>query len=111
LTLNQNLVNASKWLSQDMANKNYFNHTDSQGRTFDKRLVDFGYTPYATIGENIAAGSETGAAAMTQWQNSPPHNANMLSSAYKNIGIGRAYNANSTYKWYWTTDFGTMQGG
>ena len=30
----------------------------------------------------------------------------MLSSNFKAIGIGRAYKSTSTYKWYWTADFG-----
>jgi uncharacterized protein YkwD len=30
----------------------------------------------------------------------------MLSSRYKAIGIGRAYDAGSQYGWYWTADFG-----
>lgn len=30
----------------------------------------------------------------------------MLNTSYVVIGIGRAYNASSTYGWYWTTDFG-----
>lgn len=30
----------------------------------------------------------------------------MLNVSYTVIGIGRAYNAGSTYQWYWRTDFG-----
>jgi hypothetical protein len=30
----------------------------------------------------------------------------MLSANFRVIGIGRAYNGNSSYGWYWTTDFG-----
>ena len=30
----------------------------------------------------------------------------MLNASYKVLGIGRAYNATATYRWYWTTDFG-----
>jgi uncharacterized protein YkwD len=106
LTLNQNLINSSKWLSGDMANKNYFNHTDSQGRDPFKRMSDFGYGLNTYKAENIAAGFSTAAQALDAWKNSPGHNANMLDGNYKVIGIGRAYNPNSVYKWYWTTDFG-----
>jgi hypothetical protein len=35
----------------------------------------------------------------------------MLGSSFTAIGIGRAYNANSQYKWYWTTQFGSYSDG
>lgn len=106
LRLNQNLINASKWMSQDMGAKNYFSHTDSLGRDPFVRMAAFGYNFNTYKGENIAAGYSTAASVMTGWQNSPGHNQNMLNPNYTVIGIGRAYVAGSTYGWYWTTDFG-----
>jgi uncharacterized protein YkwD len=43
---------------------------------------------------------------MISWQNSAGHNENMLNENYRVIGIARVYSSNSTYRWYWTTDFG-----
>ncbi|HZS07245.1 MAG TPA: CAP domain-containing protein [Blastocatellia bacterium] len=108
LQVSATLTNASKWFSQDMAAKNYFpsNHVDSLGRDPFVRMAAFGYNYQTAKGENIAAGNATAAATFDQWKNSSGHNANMLSGSYKAIGIGRAYDANSTYRWYWTTDFG-----
>ena len=106
LRVSVSLTNASKWMSTDMATKNYFSHTDSLGRTFSTRLGAFGYTYSTTKAENIAAGNATAAKTFAQWKASSGHNTNMLSSSFKVIGIGRAYSAGSTYKWYWTTDFG-----
>lgn len=106
LKLNQNLINASKWMSQDMGAKNYFSHTDSLGRDPFTRMADFGYTFNTYKAENIAAGYNTAASVMTGWQNSAGHNQNMLNPNYTVIGIGRAYTPGSTYGWYWTTDFG-----
>jgi uncharacterized protein YkwD len=106
LRVSVSLTNASKWLSKDMATKNYFSHTDSLGRTFSTRLGAFGYTYSTGKAENIAAGNSTSAGTFAQWKASSGHNTNMLSSSYKVIGIGRAYNSASAYKWYWTTDFG-----
>jgi uncharacterized protein YkwD len=106
LTLNQNLLNASKWMSQDMASHNYMDHNDSQGRDPFQRMGAFGYNFNTWKGENVAAGYETANAVMVGWQNSPHHDENMLNDNYHTIGIARAYNPNSTYKWYWTTDFG-----
>lgn len=106
LRVSVSLTKAAKWMSNDMATKNRFSHTDSQGRTFSTRLGAFGYTYSTPKAENIAAGAATAAATFEQWRKSAGHNANMLSASYKVIGIGRAYAASSTYKWYWTTDFG-----
>ena len=106
LRVSVSLANAADWMSNDMATKNYFAHTDSLGRTFSTRLKAFGYTFNTTRGENLAAGNATAAGAFAQWKASAGHNTNMLSSSYKVIGIARAYSATARYKWYWTTDFG-----
>lgn len=105
LAVDDALSNAASWLSQDMADKGYFSHTDSLNRNPFKRMSDFLYNLNTTKSENIAAGNNDATATFTQWKNSPGHNTNML-GRFTVIGIGRAYNAASTYKWYWTTDFG-----
>jgi len=109
------LQNSSQWMSTDMATNNYFNHTDSLGRTPGVRIAAFGYT-YGTWGENIAAGYSDAQSTFTQWQNACDpdstdactyaHRVNMLNGNYKVMGIGRVYSATSMYRWYWTTDFG-----
>ncbi|MDQ3411158.1 MAG: CAP domain-containing protein, partial [Chloroflexota bacterium] len=105
LSLHPALGDAAKFHSQDMAENNYFEHTAPNGTNFDQNITNFGYTG-TTRGENIAAGTETAAGALVMWQNSPEHNAGMLNPAFNEIGIGRFYNANSAYGWYWTTTFG-----
>jgi hypothetical protein len=115
LSLSIPLTNAAKWLARDMASKNYLSHTDSLGRNTFDRLTSFGYTD-STKGENISAGSSDAQGAFTQWQTACDpngsgrctyaHRMNMLSPNYTVIGIGRSYNPNSTYKWYWATTFG-----
>src|SRR5262249_1074112 len=59
------LTTSSKWLSQDMAAKNYLSHTDSQGRDPFTRMDAFGYTDATSRGENIAAGNGTAADTFT----------------------------------------------
>lgn len=105
-SFNQTLTNAAKWQSNDMATKNYLGHVDSQGRDPFVRIADFGYTANTFKAENVAGGYETAAEVFEGWKSSAGHNANMLNRNLRVIGIGRVYNANSTYKWYWTTDFG-----
>jgi uncharacterized protein YkwD len=100
------MTKAARWMSADLAAKNYFDHTDSMGRSFSTRLGSFGYRG-TNVSENLAAGSAGATATLNQWRNSAPHNQNLLNPAWKFMGIGRAYGAGSTYGWYWTADFGT----
>lgn len=106
LRVSTSLAKAATWHTNDMAQRNYFSHTDSLGRDPFKRMTAFGYGYSTSRGENIAAGNATAAGTFAQWKASTGHNRNMLSSAYKVIGISRSYSATSTYKWYWNTDFG-----
>jgi uncharacterized protein YkwD len=106
LTMAPALSKAAKWLSADMAAKSYFDHTDSLGRSFSRRIAAFGYAGL-TKGENIAGGTNGSAAAIfAQWKGSAPHRKNMLLPSFKAIGVGRAYRAGSLLGWYWTTTFG-----
>ena len=43
------------------------------------------------------------------WERSPEHRANLLSPHFREIGLGRAYRAGSTYGTYWTADFGARR--
>ena len=115
LQVSVTLQAASRWMSNDMSAKNYFNHTDSLGRSSGARIAAFGY-PYFPWGENIAAGYSSAANSFSQWQNACDadgsgtctyaHRLNMLNGSFKVIGIARAYGPGATYGWYWTTDFG-----
>ncbi len=102
------LTRSADWMSADMAAKNYFNHTDSVGRDPFVRMTAFGYNYGGYRGENLAAGYSDAARTFNLWRNSPGHNAAMLNANFNVIGISRAYGAASTYKWYWTTDFGSF---
>jgi uncharacterized protein YraI/uncharacterized protein YkwD len=105
LKLSQTLGAAAAAHSVHMANTSYFDHTMSDGTTVVQNVRNHGYAG-ETYGENIAAGTETADYAFTTFQNSAPHNQNMLLASYESIGIARAYDANSGYGWYWTTIFG-----
>ena len=106
LSMNANLRLAARAHSQDMADHDYFSHTSLDGRTFDQRIQAAGYTGAFPWGENIAAGSTTAASTVELWMNSPGHCSNIMSSGFRSIGVGYAYNAASTYHHYWTQDFG-----
>jgi len=89
--------------AEDMAQRNYFSHTSPDGTTFAMRVK--GYE--GSAGENIAAGQRDAVAVVQAWSKSPGHNANMLNSTYKAMGLGYAYNAQSTYKHYWVLILGS----
>lgn len=111
LTISTNLNRGAAWMAQDLADNNYFSHTDSLGRSPYARAIDCGYPSGA--GENLAAGTSwnSASAAMSAWQASPGHNANMLGQYYQQIGIARYYKAGSQYTWYWATTFGSTNDG
>lgn len=98
LTMSPVLKQASAWMSQDMSTNARFSHIDSLGRDSGARLRDCGYN-WADYGENIFPNSTDAQAAFDAWRNSPPHNANMLNSTYKEAGIGMTGG-------YWTLDLG-----
>lgn len=99
------LAAAARVHSADMACKNYFSHTGSDGSTFTGRIEQQGYH-WSAAAENIAAGSNTPEGVVQQWMNSAPHKANILNPTYTEVGVGYAYSSASTYKYYWTLDFG-----
>lgn len=58
-----------------------------------------------TCGENIAAGYGSAAETVEQWMNSPGHRENILKPAYRELGVGYAYEDYSTYHHYWVQLF------
>lgn len=107
LTLNSKLGQAAQNHTNDMVSKSYFSHTSPSGGTMTSRVKATGYV-YSTIGENIAAGSSTATATMTQWMNSPGHRANILNPKFRELGVGYAP-SNDQYRYYWTQVFGAAR--
>jgi uncharacterized protein YkwD len=106
LSISSTLTDAAAWMSADMAEKDYFSHTDSLGRDPFQRMSDFGYDYNTWKGENLAAGSDTPQMTFELWRDSPGHNANMLNSNFVVVGLAKAYGPTSTYGWYWAAEFG-----
>jgi uncharacterized protein YkwD len=106
LTRNGKLDTAALNHSRDMANRGFFSHNTPEGGTPDQRLTAAGYS-FSWWGENIyksAPGDASAQSAFTSWVNSSGHRANMLSSNFTQIGIGRATAADG--RTYWTNTFG-----
>ncbi|WP_437837466.1 CAP domain-containing protein [Sorangium sp. So ce1153] len=99
---------AAQGHSEDMRDQNYFSHSSLDGRTPWTRMCNACYElgcGGTAMAENIAAGNSGAQATFDQWKNSDGHNKNMLGTAFKVIGIGRA-TGGGTYGSYWTTNFG-----
>ena len=102
LTLDSNLSSVATKKSQDMVNKNYFDHTSpTYGSPFDM-MKQFGIS-YRTAGENIAKGQKTPQEVVTAWMNSEGHRKNILNPNFTNLGVGIAKDSKGTT--YWTQMF------
>lgn len=87
LPLDTRLAAAARFHSQDMKNRDYFDHFSPEGQGPTGRANAFGYPDGA--GENIAMNIEgTAAMLISQWKRSSGHNANMLLTNYQAIGLG-----------------------
>ena len=106
LAMNSKLRTAARGHSQDMAANNYFSHTSLDGRTFDQRIRNAGYTGSGPLGENIAAGQTSPSSVVSGWMGSPGHCRNIMDPAFRAIGVGYAYDGSATYRHYWTLSFG-----
>ncbi|WP_240620126.1 SafA/ExsA family spore coat assembly protein [Peribacillus acanthi] len=96
------LARVAKYKSEDMRDKNYFDHNSPTYGTPFQMMKSFGIS-YSYAGENIAAGQTTAQAVMTAWMNSPGHKANILSKNFTYIGVG--YAKGGSYGHYWTQQF------
>lgn len=107
VTWNTRIESAALGHSNDMVAHNYFSHTSFDGRTLADRVNVTGYA-WSRLGENIAAGYPSVDAVVAAWMASDGHCANMMSPAYREVGLAcvRGTAAN-TYANYWTLNFGT----
>ena len=89
--------------SADMATKDYFSHTQPDGRNvFDiisaKKITWYGageiiaWNNYPTLETSVAA-------ANNQWLNSPGHKAIVVSTTYNYVGVGLALGTNGKKLW------------
>lgn len=96
------LNRASEFHSNDMATHNTLSHNSSDGTDFSTRVHRF-QPCGGWMGENVAMGYTDAQSVFNGWKASSGHNANMLGTNYKVIGIARVQSSSGA--WYWTTDF------
>ncbi|MFI0742149.1 CAP domain-containing protein [Streptomyces sp. NPDC021100] len=85
--LNSLLTQAAQGHSDDMAARNFFDHTNPDGKGPGDRITAVGYR-WSTYGENIAYGQQTPASVMDTWMHSSGHRANILNCSFDEIGVG-----------------------
>jgi uncharacterized protein YkwD len=103
---NDALARAAADHAGDMAQRRYFAHVRAGGPSLQQRVEKVGYD-WRAIGENIAAGPGSVAAAVEGWQRSDPHCANLMSPDFSEIGLAcTPATRGDRYDNYWTLDFG-----
>ncbi|NTU17112.1 CAP domain-containing protein [Bacillus subtilis] len=87
LQIDETLSKSARAKSQDMKDKNYFDHqSPTYGSPFDM-MKSFGIS-YKTAGENIAKGQKTPEEVVKAWMNSEGHRKNILNPNFTHIGVG-----------------------
>lgn len=106
LRMNEELRCSARLHSKDMADRNYFSHTNPEGLNSWDRMRDAGYD-YSHATENIAAGFDDLDQTMQQWLTSQMgHCKGIMDPESTEIGIGYYPKSSSQYRHYWTQNFG-----
>jgi len=119
--LSKELQSAARSHSRSMLEQGFFAHESAGGASFSKRIRAFyrsaGYMSWS-VGENLLSSSSdvSAQAAIDAWLASPGHRENMLSPAWREVGIGalRTRSAGGEFggkpTWVITMDFGVRSG-
>jgi uncharacterized protein YkwD len=98
------LNQAARRHARNMARFGFFDHDDPWGRGPAERVALYTDVFADFVGENIAAGDRTAAAACRSWMASPGHRENILYDEYTAVGAGFA--RGGLYGYYYVQDFG-----
>ena len=105
LRASASLTNAASWQSQALAGAGYLDHTSPDGSTLIDRLTRVRWRG-TSAGEDLAVAARP-SDAVEMWLASPGHRANLLSPAFRTIGLGLARGTwNGRGALYVTADFG-----
>ena len=110
LTSDSVLTGIAQKKAQDMIAHNYFAHESPDGKTIGDLAKEAGYA-YLSVGENLAMGDfASNSKLVTAWMNSPGHRANILNTAYTQIGIAAVRGEiNGHEVWVAVQEFGVPQ--
>lgn len=102
LVWDDSLAEVAKMHSRDMAEHNFFEHTNLDGKSPFDRMREHGIS-YGAAAENIAAGQRSAEEVMQSWMNSDGHRRNIMNPEFEKLGVGIAYGG--SYGIYWTQCF------
>ena len=102
---NETLAETARAHSQDMIDRDFFDHYNPDGKSPFDRMRDNGLS-FSMAAENIAAGQRTPEEVVESWMNSEGHRANILGDC-KELGVGLALGGH--YGYYWTQCFATVR--
>jgi uncharacterized protein YkwD len=103
LNVNASLQAAAQGHSIDMACHNLLSHTGSDGSSPGERVAAAGYA--ASASSEIIYGSGYPQTAFDWWMSDATHRAEILNPNISDMGVGYAYNNQTTYGSYFTVDF------
>ncbi len=103
LSQNNEITNAARNHSADMAAHENMSHTGSDGSGPGDRMTRAGYS-WSAYGEIVGYGYSTPQAIVDAWMNSPAHRDVILFDIVQEFGAGLIYSGSG--KPYWTVDFG-----
>ena len=107
LAWNAQLASAADSHARNMANHNFFDHLDRDGRTPGDRAELAGYVAQQ-VGENIAAGLDTPRKVVDGWLASPGHCANLMNPQFRELGAAYGLDPKSDAGIYWTALLGVQ---
>ncbi len=100
VTLSPTLAGVAFGHASDMAQNNYFEHSDLHGNTPSDRVRATGYQE-TLVGENIAYGPKTVDEVVQGWLDSPGHCENIMDPRFAEMGLGYATSYDSKHRLYW----------
>jgi uncharacterized protein YkwD len=106
LSWSPEIADMARLHSESMAKNNFFSHSGLDGKQVDGRADIAGIKKWSAIGENIAYNrgyEKPMEIAVEKWLLSPSHRENLLSSNWRETGVGIAVTENGTF--YFTQVF------
>jgi uncharacterized protein YkwD len=91
--------------SQDMAERDFFDHVNPDGDDPFARMESAGFAGAQPWGENIAAGAPTAEVVVQGWMDSPGHCENIMLPQFRVLGIGYFMAEGVGWEHYWTQNF------
>jgi uncharacterized protein YkwD len=107
LSISGPLGQAAQRYAETMASSGCFSHGCPPEPSMVRRAEAAGYTSWTNLGENIAYGQRTADEVFQAWMSSSGHRANILNPAFRDLGVGLAYNGSG--RPYWVQSFGARR--